>query len=498
VSGETLWTRPTAAQLAGKLAPVLEADQAGGTVETGGLDSKAAIERIYERHCPEKLGNVDKLLRQYEGREEELLQKVATKYQEAEDEMLEIEREKAQMKAEAEADERKAKLDGKRKAEKALREAEEAARTKIAESEAMMAQAAAKKRKEEEEEEERVAEVARRRIRERHEARRKEVRETEANQIQEAKAEVEAMKAEEEKLLARKTQQAAAQVAQLQILQSQVAARRENQGQPAAEATTGVEEVAPIVAKMSSPPVRRNKNMLFRVKSGQAQQTTSRSDPPPPPGMNHGMNHGMQAPRVIKKESGLSAIPTGRCEWQTCTGWVVRGEKFCKAHMKSDKEFKRSSIVDAIEIEKLEIKAMAGEVMSTEVVARQRSSIRRSSLQLASMADEETLAAKSSSVANPKQEAGTGARSQPDGMAAASSRAVMLDRLKRVADIFKTVDGLPADGAKVARLREALEVMAAAEASVVEELAVLVPAAKKSFKVVASYDWGGGGGKADT
>jgi 6-phosphogluconolactonase len=69
---------------------------------------------------------------------------------------------------------------------------------------------------------------------------------------------------------------------------------------------------------------------------------------------------------------------SGRCEWGGCNGWVVRGEKFCKKHIESDKEAKRSSVVDAIEIEKLELKEKQGEATNAEVMARQRKSVRRS------------------------------------------------------------------------------------------------------------------------
>jgi hypothetical protein len=61
---------------------------------------------------------------------------------------------------------------------------------------------------------------------------------------------------------------------------------------------------------------------------------------------------------------------SGRCDRRGCNGWVVRGEKFCKMH----KESKRSSVVDAIETEKLELKEKQGAATNAEVMVRQRKS----------------------------------------------------------------------------------------------------------------------------
>ena len=56
------------------------ADAKSKTKPTAGLDYRAQVVKIYEEHNPEKIGMVAKLMKTYDGREAELIEKLKSKY----------------------------------------------------------------------------------------------------------------------------------------------------------------------------------------------------------------------------------------------------------------------------------------------------------------------------------------------------------------------------------------------------------------------------------
>jgi hypothetical protein len=113
----------------------------------------------------------------------------------------------------------------------------------------------------------------------------------------------------------------------------------------------------------------------------------------------------------------------------------------------SQKELRKSSIIDAIEIEKLELRVKAGDTTAEHAMDHKRESV---------------LAAK------------------PDAIVAYQPS--LSDQIGQLQKILDRANDPAADEEKVARLRQVLQLMAVTEASIVEELTALIPAAAKSSR----------------